>query len=43
MQKSIAKESPRGRMVRRVGAAGVALAAILTLGACRGDRRGVDR
>jgi hypothetical protein len=35
MQKSIAKESPRGSMIRRVLAALVAVAAILTLGACR--------
>src|SRR5215211_3226388 len=35
MQKSIAKEFPRGRIVRRVLAALVALAAVLTLGACR--------
>jgi hypothetical protein len=35
MQKSIAKESPRGRIVRRILAALVAVAAILTLGACR--------
>jgi hypothetical protein len=34
MQKTIAKESPR-RVGRRFGAAGVALAAVLTLGACR--------
>src|SRR5215217_7648157 len=35
MQKSIAKEFPRGRIVRRVLVALVALAAVLTLGACR--------
>jgi len=35
MQKSIAKESPRRSIVRRVLAALVAVAAILTLGACR--------
>ena len=35
MQKSIAKESPRGSMIRRVLAALVAVAAVLTLGACR--------
>jgi hypothetical protein len=34
MQKSIAKESPR-RIARRLGAAGVALAAVLVLGACK--------
>jgi hypothetical protein len=34
MQKSIAKESPR-RIARRLGAAGVALAAVVTLGACK--------
>ncbi len=35
MQKSIAKESPRRRIVRRVLAALVAVAAVLTLGACK--------
>ena len=35
MQKSIAKESPRGRIARRVGAAGLALATVLALGACK--------
>src|SRR5829696_3307263 len=35
MQKSIAKESPRRGIGRRVAAAGMALAAVLTLGACR--------
>jgi hypothetical protein len=35
MQKSIAKESPRRRIARRVGAAGLALAAVLTLGGCK--------
>jgi hypothetical protein len=35
MQKSIAKESPRGGIVRRVLAALVAVAAVLTLGACK--------
>ena len=35
MQKSIAKESPRRRIVRRVLAAVVAVAAVLTLGACK--------
>jgi len=34
MQETIAKESPR-RIGRRLGAAGVALAAVVTLGACR--------
>jgi hypothetical protein len=34
MQKSIAKESPPGRIARRVGAAGLALATVLALGAC---------
>ena len=33
--KSIAKESPRGHTARRVAAAGMALAAVLTLGACK--------
>jgi hypothetical protein len=35
MQKSIAKESPRRRIARRVGAAGMAAVAVLTLGACK--------
>jgi hypothetical protein len=35
MDKSIAKESPRGSIVRRVLAALVAVAAVLTLGACK--------
>jgi hypothetical protein len=35
MQETIAKESPRRRIARRVGAAGVALAAVVTLGACK--------
>ena len=35
MQKSIVNESPRRRIARRVGAAGMALAAVLTLGACK--------
>jgi hypothetical protein len=35
MQETIAKESPRRRMARRIGAAGLALAAVLTLGACK--------
>ena len=34
MKKSIAKESPRRRMGRRVGAAGVALATTLVLAGC---------
>ena len=34
MKKSIAKESPRRRMARRVGAAGVALATTLVLAGC---------
>jgi hypothetical protein len=34
MKKSIAEESPRGRMARRVGAAGVALATTLVLAGC---------
>jgi hypothetical protein len=39
MQKSIAKESPR-RIARRLGAAGVALAAVLVLPACHEARGG---
>ena len=35
MQETIAKESPRRGIVRRVAAAGIALAAVLTLGACK--------
>ena len=35
MQESIVKESPRRRIARRIGAAGMALATVLTLGACR--------
>ena len=35
MQESIVNESPRRRIARRVGAAGMALAAVLTLGACK--------
>ena len=35
MQESIAKESPTQAHARRIGAAGMALAAVLTLGACR--------
>ena len=35
MQETIAKESPRRRIARRIGAAGLALAAVLTLGACK--------
>ena len=38
MQKSIENDSPRRRIARRVGAAGIALAAVLALGAC--DARG---
>ena len=34
MQETIAKDSRRRRIARRVGAAGAALAAVLTLGAC---------
>ena len=35
MQESIVNESPRRGIARRVGAAGMALAAVLTLGACK--------
>src|SRR5688572_22865353 len=35
MQESIVNTSPRRRMARRIGAAVLALAAVLTLGACR--------
>ena len=35
MQETIAKELPRRRIVRRVAAAGLALAAVLTFGACK--------
>ena len=35
MQETIAKESPRRSIARRVGAAGMAVAAVLTLGACK--------
>ena len=35
MQETIAKESPRRRIARRVGAAGMALVAALGLGACK--------
>jgi hypothetical protein len=35
MKETIAKESPRRRIARRIGAAGLALAAVLTLGACK--------
>jgi hypothetical protein len=35
MQETIAKESSRRRMARRIGAAGLALAAVVTLGACK--------
>jgi hypothetical protein len=37
MQESIVIESPRRRVARRVGAAGMALAAVLVLGACRAE------
>jgi hypothetical protein len=40
MKKSIAKESSRRRIARRVGAAGVALAAAITLAACDGKGGG---
>ena len=43
MAKSPVNESPRRRIARRVGAAGMALAAVLVLGACRADGRGVHR
>ena len=43
MQETIAKESPRRRMARRIGAAGMALAAVLTLGACKATGGGYDR
>jgi hypothetical protein len=35
MQETIAKESPRRRIAERVAAAGMALAALLTFGACK--------
>ena len=35
MQETIAKESARPRIARRIGAAGLALAAVVTLGACK--------
>jgi hypothetical protein len=35
MQETIAKESPRRHTAKRIGAAGVALAAVVTLGACK--------
>jgi hypothetical protein len=35
MQESIVNESPRWRIARRVGAAGLALATVLALGACK--------
>jgi hypothetical protein len=35
MQETIAKESPRRAAARRIGAAGLALAAVVTLGACK--------
>jgi len=40
MKKSIATESPNRRIARRVGAAGVALAAAITLAACDGKGGG---
>ena len=40
MTKSLVNESPRGRFARRVGAAVMALAAVLVLGACRADGGG---
>jgi len=40
MKKSIAKKSPHGRMARRVGAAGVALAATLVMAGCHEARGG---
>jgi hypothetical protein len=35
MQETIAKGSPRRRFARRIGAAGLAVAAVLTFGACK--------
>src|SRR5215212_522174 len=40
MQESIVNESPRRRIARRIGAAGVALATIFTLTACHEARGG---
>jgi hypothetical protein len=40
MQDLVVRESPRRRIARRVGAAGMALAALLVLGACRADGGG---
>src|SRR5829696_3893795 len=40
MQKSIAKELPRGRMARRVAAAGMAVAAAVGLAGCHEARGG---
>src|SRR5215203_5249885 len=40
MKKSIAEESPHGRMARRVGAAGVALATTLVMAGCHEARGG---
>ena len=40
MQEPIVNESPRRRIARRIGAAGLALATILTLTACREARGG---
>ena len=42
MQESIVNKSTRRGIGRRVAAAAMALAAVLTLGACRGNRRGAD-
>jgi len=35
MQQTTVKDSPRRRTAKRIGAAGIALAAVLTLGACK--------
>ena len=40
MQERIVNESPRRRIARRVGAAGMALAAVLVLGACKAEGGG---
>lgn len=40
MSESIVNGSPRRRLARRVGAAGMAVAAVLVLGACRADGGG---
>ena len=42
VQEQIAHVSPRRRIVRRIGAAGMALAAILTLGACKATGGGTS-